>query len=122
MNEPVLVDTSIWIEHLRDGRNRLVELLEEGCVLIHPFVVGELACGNIRNRNEILALLRSLPADAVADIEEVMVFIDTKRLMRKGLGYVDVHLLASAALSNARLWTRDRPLAAAAAGMDIGFH
>lgn len=121
MNKMVLVDTSIWVEHFRYGHNRLVELLDEGRVLIHPFVIGELACGNIRNRDEILALLRALPASAVADIEEVIVFIDTRRLMGKGLGYVDVHLLASATLSNVCLWTKDKPLAVAAAEMDIGF-
>ena len=121
MNELVLVDTSIWVEHLRYGHNRLIELLDEGRVLIHPFVIGELACGNIRNRDEILALLRALPASAVADIEEVIVFINTRRLMGKGLGYVDVHLLASATLSNVSLWTKDKPLAVAAAEMGISF-
>lgn len=121
MNEMVLVDTSIWVEHLRNGHDRLIELLDEGRVLIHPFVIGELACGNIRNRVEILALLHALPMSTVADIEEIIVFIDTNRLMGKGLGYVDVNMLASAILSNVCLWTRDKPLADAAAGMGIGF-
>ncbi|MFA6470756.1 MAG: VapC toxin family PIN domain ribonuclease, partial [Candidatus Latescibacterota bacterium] len=87
----VLVDTSIWVEHLRYGHDRLIELLEEGRVLTHPFVIGELACGNIKNRGEILDLLNTLPASSVADIEEIIVFIDKNRLMGKGLGYVDVH-------------------------------
>lgn len=121
MNEMVLVDTSIWVEHLRYGHNRLIELLDEGRVLIHPFVIGELACGNIENRVEILALLHALPTSTVADIEEIIVFIDNNRLMGKGLGYVDVHILASAILSNVRLWTKDKPLANAAKGMGIGF-
>jgi hypothetical protein len=117
----VLVDTSIWVEHLRYGHNRLIELLDEGRVLFHPFVIGELACGNIENRVEILALLHALPMSTVADIEEIIVFIDNNRLMGKGLGYVDVHLLASAILSNVCLWTKDKPLADAATWMGIGF-
>lgn len=116
----VLVDTSIWVEHLRNGHNRLVELLDEGRVLIHPFVIGELACGNIRNRVEILALLNELPTSAVADIEEIVVFIDNNRLMGRGIGYVDVHLLASSMLSNVSLWTMDKQLDKTANEMGIG--
>ena len=121
MNEMVLVDTSIWVEHLRYGHNRLIELLDEGRILIHPFVIGELACGNIKNRIEILALLHALPMSTVADIEEIIVFIDNNRLMGKGLGYVDVHLLASAVLSNVFLWTKDKTLDKAAAGVGIDY-
>ena len=90
-------------------------------VLIHPFVIGELACGNIKNRVEILDLLHALPMSTVAEIEEIIVFIDNNRLMGKGLGYGDVHMLASAILSNVCLWTKDKPLANTAAGMGIGF-
>ena len=121
MNEMVLVDTSIWVEHLRYSSHRLIELLDEGRVLIHPFVIGELACVNIENRVEILALLRALPKSTIADIEEVIVFIHNNRLMGKGLEYVDVHLLASAILSNVCIWTMDKPLAKAAKEMSIGF-
>lgn len=117
----VLVDTSIWVEHLRYSHKRLIELLDEGRVLNHPFVIGELACGNIKNRVEILALFRALPTSTVADTEEIIVFIHNNRLMGKGLGYVDVHLLASAILSNVCLWTMDKPLAKAATEMSIGF-
>ncbi len=117
----VLVDTSIWVEHLRYGNARLIEFLDEGRVMIHPFVIGELACGNIKNRVEILALLHTLPTSSVADIEEIIIFIDNNRLMEKGLGYIDVHMLASAILSNSCLWTKDKPLANAAKGMRIGF-
>jgi predicted nucleic acid-binding protein len=89
--------------------------------LVHPFIIGELACGNLKNRAEILSLLHALPSAAVADHEEIIVFIENNHLMGKGLGYVDVHLLASAILSDVRLWTDDKPLAKAATGMGIGF-
>jgi predicted nucleic acid-binding protein len=111
--ERVLVDTSVWIAHLRHGDSHLAALLDEGSVLVHPFVIGELACGNLRNRAEILSLLHALPRTAVAEHEEVMVFIDRNDLMGKGLGYVDVHLLAAAVLSDVRLWTTDKSLLAA---------
>ena len=121
MNEMVLVDTSIWLDHLRTGYDRLIELLNEGRVLVHPFVIGELACGNIKNRAEILALLHTLPLSTVAEAEEIIDFIDANRLMGKGLGYVDVHMLASAILSNVRLWTGDKPLANTARVMGVDF-
>ena len=117
----VLVDTSIWVIHLRERDDRLVALLEEGVVCSHPFVVGELACGNLRNRMEILSLLQALPSAEVADHEEILAFIESKQLMGKGLGYVDVHLLGSAVLSGAFLWTADRRLAGSASALGIGY-
>jgi predicted nucleic acid-binding protein len=117
----VLVDTSIWVRHLRDSHDRLIELLEESRVLIHPFIIGELACGNMRNRIKILELLSDLPASTVADHNEIILFIDKNRLTCKGLGYVDVHLLASAILTDVCLWTDDKPLTRAAKEMGIGF-
>jgi predicted nucleic acid-binding protein len=117
----VLADTSIWVEHLRNSNNSFIKLLDEGRVLIHPFIIGELACGNIRNRVEILSLLRKLPSGTVANNEEIIIFIDRNQLMGKGLGYVDVHLLASALLSNVCLWTNDKALAGVATEMEIGF-
>jgi len=97
-------------------------LLDEGRVSIHPFIIGELACGNLKNRAEILSLLRSLPETVVAHHDEVMTFIEGNRLMGRGLGYVDVHLLAAAVLAGVRLWTEDKALAAAAKalGLDAG--
>jgi predicted nucleic acid-binding protein len=115
----VLVDTSIWVSHLRQGNARLAALLEEGVVCVHPFVVGELACGNLKNRVEILSLLCALPSAEVADHEEILAFIDHKQMMGKGLGYVDVHLLGAAVLSGVSLWTADRRLAEAAAALGI---
>lgn len=115
----VLVDTSIWASHLREGNDRLATLLEAGVVCAHPFVIGELACGNLKNRKEILSLLQALPSTEVADHEEVLAFIESRQLMGRGLGYVDVHLLASAVLSGVSLWTADRPLAESAVALGI---
>ncbi|MDO8419143.1 MAG: type II toxin-antitoxin system VapC family toxin [Rubrivivax sp.] len=107
----ILVDTSVWVDHLSRGDARLVDLLERANVIMHPYVVGEIACGNLHDRAPILELLQDLPAAAVAEGDEVLGFIERHVLHGKGLGYVDVHLLASVALTEgARLWTRDRKL------------
>ena len=106
----VLVDTSVWVKHLRHGTIGLEALLNEGHVVCHPFIVGELACGNLKNRIEILSLLQALPMAIQAEHEEVMQFIENYRFMRKGLGYIDMHLLVSAILTKALLWTLDRKL------------
>lgn len=111
----VIVDTSVWIAHLRDAHQGLAEVLEAGEAMCHPFIVGELACGNLANRATILALLELLPSAVVAQHEEVLAFVDARLLMGRGLGYVDVHLLVSALLTGVPLWTLDRRLAAAAA-------
>ena len=116
----ILVDTSIWVEHLRRGAPALVQRLEEGQVCIHPFIVGELACGTLNARRQILDLLRALPQVPVADDEEILMFIEHHRLMGRGIGYVDVHLLASAQITDGTLlWTRDKRLGEIAAEMDI---
>ncbi|MEO5903570.1 MAG: type II toxin-antitoxin system VapC family toxin [Gemmatimonadaceae bacterium] len=118
----ILVDTSVWVDHLRKSDPVLVELLEQESVLVHPFVTGELACGNIRNRAEVLDLLQRLPAAPSATDDEVLALIDRNGLMAKGVGLIDVHLLASSALADdARLWTRDKPLATIADRMGLGF-
>ena len=110
----ILVDTSVWVEHLRRGLPRLATLLQEGEVLIHPWVIGELACGNLHNRQHVLDLLQGLPTALVASDAEVLLLIERDRLMGRGIGYLDAHLLASARLSHCRLWTQDRRLAAVA--------
>jgi predicted nucleic acid-binding protein len=116
----ILVDTSVWIQHLGSGSAGLVRALEEGDVLTHPFVVGELACGMIANRQEVMSLLRGLPAATVASDDETLAFIEARSLMARGIGYLDVDLLASAALSTpARLWTLDRRLAAVARDLEL---
>ena len=106
----VLVDTSVWVAHLRAGAIGLEALLNEGHVVCHPFIVGEIACGNLRNRSGILSLLQALPAAVQAEHEEVMQFIENDNLMGKGLGYIDMHLLASARLTEVPLWTLDKKL------------
>lgn len=117
-----LVDTSIWVDHLRQGDQDLAALLAANGVLMHPFVIGELACGNLRKRDEVLALLKNLPRVAVANDHEVLFFIERNALWGRGLGYVDVHLLAAAALQgSASLWTRDKRLRAAADSLSLGY-
>lgn len=116
----ILVDTSIWIEHLRVGCPELSDLLEAGEVLAHPFVVGELACCNLSNRDDVLSVLGGMPETRVASHQEVLFFVEQKRLMGRVIGYVDVHLLAAAALTPpTRIWTADRRLAQAAATLDL---
>jgi predicted nucleic acid-binding protein len=116
----ILVDTSVWVDHFRRTEAGLVEALGRDEVLVHPFVVGELACGNLHNRREILDLLGRLPAAPKATDSEVLAFIERRSLSGRGIGLIDVHLLASVVLhGTARLWTHDRPLADIAASLDI---
>lgn len=104
----ILVDTSVWVDHFRADEPKLSELLEQDRVLTHPFVIGELACGNLRNRSTVLTLLQELPGVPIATDLEVLFFIDQHRLMGRGIGYVDAHLLASVSLADTTLlWTRD---------------
>lgn len=112
----ILVDTSIWIDHFRGDDAQLASLLQVGRVLAHPWVTGELALGYLSRRSDILGLLRNLPqAKSGTDIE-VLTLIDSHQLFGLGIGYVDAHLLAATMLTaNARLWTRDKRLAAVAA-------
>lgn len=118
----ILVDTSVWIDHFRKGEPTLGELLNRGQVVVHPFVIGELACGNLRNRNTVLSLLRALPSVPVATDDEVLFYIDRHALMGKGIGYIDAHLLASVSLSvDSRLWTRDKRLGATSAALNVAF-
>jgi predicted nucleic acid-binding protein len=105
-----LVDTSVWVKHLRHGDDRLGQLLVESEVICHPLVIGELACGSIKNRNEVLDLLSALPQASVAEHAEVIDFLHANDLSGRGLGWIDVHLLASALLSDAKIWTLDRRL------------
>jgi predicted nucleic acid-binding protein len=116
----ILVDTSVWIEHLRSGVPDLTESLNTGIVWCHPFVIGELACGNLRNRAEVLELLGNLPTLPVATNDEVLAFIERRGLMGRGVGYIDVHLLAAVLLEPAaRIWTLDRRLATLAAELNV---
>lgn len=111
----ILVDTSIWVDHLRDGDPELVTLLQHSHVLAHPWVTGELALGHLSRRSEILGLLHNLPQATVATDLEVLTLIDNQHLCGLGIGYVDAHLLAATMLTtDARLWTRDKRLATVA--------
>ena len=115
----MLVDTSVWIDHFRNGNRRLETLLEKGEVRTHRFVVGELACGNLAKRGEVLLLLRELPTVVPATDDEVLAFVERHRLMGAGIGWVDAHLLAAAALTYTTLWTLDAKLARAAHRLDL---
>ena len=107
----IVVDTSIWVDHLRVGNASLAALLSDGRVLTHPFVIGELALGSFRQRRAVLADLSDLPEVVVATDAEVLSFIDRHSLFGRGVGYIDVHLLAAARLTaGAKLWTNDRRL------------
>lgn len=111
----ILADTSVWIDHLRGGDGGLEYALMTGSILTHPFVIGEIALGHLRERKRILESLRELPLADVATDDEVLRMIDSAKLFGRGIGYVDAHLLAAARLSrNATLWTRDRLLREAA--------
>jgi len=116
----ILVDTSVWVDHLRQNVPLLGDLLEAGEVTIHPFIIGELACGNLANRATILALLAALPQVKIATHTEVLHLTETHKLYGRGLGWVDVHLLSAALLSRVPLWTRDRKLQAAGKTLGIG--
>ena len=115
----MLADTSVWIDHFRHGNARLEALLEKGQVRTHPFVVGELACGNLAKRVEVLRLLRKLPAVVSATDHEVLAFVERHRLMGAGIGWIDAHLLAAAALTRTTLWSLDAKLTRAARRLDL---
>ena len=116
----ILVDTSVWIDHLARGDRGLVRSLETGEVATHPFVIGELACGNLRNRDDVLYLLRRLPVLPRATDDETLDLVGRRRLMGRGIGWIDAHLLASALLGSARIRTRDRRLALIAVELGVG--
>lgn len=117
----VLVDTSVWITHFRHGSRRLKELLADGDVMCHPFIIGELACGNLKNRAEILDLLQSLPQAGAASLDEVLALVESRGLSGKGIGLIDVHLLASALIAKVSLWTEDRRLKIRAQHLDLAY-
>ena len=121
MSDLILVDTSVWIKHLRESETNLVRLLEQGLVACHPFIIGEIACGGIKNRQEILDLLNDLPSADIVDHQDIMEFIEYRKIMNKGLGYIDVHLLGSALVSETPLWTLDKALRKIANQLSIGY-
>jgi len=118
----ILVDTSVWVDHLRTGDEGLAELLDAGLVLTHPFVIGEVALGNLRQRELVLDALSGLPSAIVATDAEVLQFIDRHAVFGRGIGYVDVHLLAGARLTGGvQLWTNDNRLRSVALELGLAF-
>ena len=117
----VLVDTSVWIDHFRVTSGSLASLLEMDEVTMHPFVLGELACGNLVNRKEIIALLHTLPPVRKVEDDELLLFLERHTLMGRGVSLIDVHLLASCHLDGCRLWTKDKRLRTIATEMGIEF-
>ena len=117
----MLADTSVWIDHFRRGDAQLKVALHAGAVWMHPFVLGEIACGNLASRTRILALLHALPALPVATDKEVLFFIDRHELMGRGIGYIDAHLLAAARMADVPIWTKDKRLHALAVDLALAY-
>ncbi len=117
----ILADTNVWIKHFRESDAELISHLNIGFVACHPFIIGELACGNLGNRAEILMLLRALPSTPIVETMEILEFIENNSLMGRGLGYVDIHLLASAIIGNVVLWTFDQRLNQAAIELGVSY-
>lgn len=115
----ILIDASVWIAHFKRANAALAESLENKQALCHPFIVGELACGDLPSRSSVIAMLQTLPAAPLMQHDEVLVLIERHRLMATGIGWVDAHLLGSALLAGAELWTLDRPLANAARSVGV---
>ncbi len=117
----LLIDTSIWVAHLRSGNHPLKKTLYHGEALCHPLIIGELACGTIKNRDEIISLLQSLPLAEVAENDDVLKFIEINHLMGLGLGFIDMHLLASALLSKNPIWSLDKKLNSVSARFNLNY-
>lgn len=115
----ILVDTSVWVDHFKKGLQELEILLNEGEVATHPFIIGELACGGLTNRSEILLLLQSLPTSTTIDLDEYLHFVSSHHIIGKGIGFVDIHILASAYIDSNFLWTFDKKLHAIATKMKL---
>jgi hypothetical protein len=117
----ILLDTSVWADHLRRGDSSVVQVLESGQAAAHAFVIGELACGNLRSRARVIDLLQALQQLAMATDDEVLHFIERHKLMGRGIGYVDAHLLAAAAIGSSLLWTRDKRLREIATELGVAY-
>lgn len=117
----ILLDTSVWVDHLRRNDPLVVAVLESGQAAVHAFVIGELACGNLKSRARVIDLLRALAQSAMATDDEVLYFVDRHKLMGRGIGYVDAHLLAAAAIDGSSLWTRDKRLREIAAELGVAY-
>jgi predicted nucleic acid-binding protein len=118
---PTLVDTSVWVDHFRADSPGLRLLLDQDLVMCHPLIIGELACGNMKHRSEVLASLAVLPITPTIEHEELLTFLNNHKLFGQGLGWIDVHLLASAVLDRVTLWTHDISLRQAAKKLRCSF-
>ncbi len=118
---PTLVDTSVWIDHFRSDSSVLRRLLDDDLVLCHPLVIGEVACGNMKHRSMVLESMAVLPTTPTIDYQEILSFIDSHKLFGQGIGWIDVHLLASAVLQHVTLWTLDQSLGHAARKLRCSF-
>lgn len=117
----ILADTSVWVNHFRHSNPQLSQALLDGDILVHPFVIGEIACGNLRARSKVLGDLERLPSATVAGHREVLGLLEQHRLFGIGITWIDAHLLASARLSNCRLWTLDSHLFSASTRLHVGY-
>ena len=117
----ILLDTSVWVDHLRRGDPLVVAVLESGQAAVHAFVIGELACGNLKSRAGVIDLLQALPQLAMATDDEVLYFIERHELMGRGIGHIDTHLLAAAAIGGSFLWTRDKRLREIATELGVAY-
>ena len=117
----ILVDTSVWIDHLRKNDQHLKYLLLEGEVVCHSFVIGELVCGNLKNRKEIISLLQALPNTPQINFYEYLYFVEKHKLYDKSIGFIDIHLLASVKLAQVELWTFDKRLKSTAIELGINY-
>lgn len=117
----ILVDSSVWIDHLRYGNADLSAALSSGEILTHEFIIGELACGDLRNRAELMADFKALPTAVVARHDEVLAMVELRRLSGKGLGWIDAHLIASCLILGAKLWTADKALQRAARALGLSY-
>jgi predicted nucleic acid-binding protein len=117
----ILVDTSVWIDHFRSSSRLLAKLLDQQRVLLHPFILGEIACGNLKHRTEIISLLHALPTSPTAEHDDVLYFIRQHRLMGRGVGLIDMHLLASCLIERCLIWTADKRLISLAQELGMAF-
>ena len=117
----VLVDTSVWVSHFRGGNTLLQTLLLEEVVVCHPFIIGEVACSHLKDRKEIISLFQALPSVTMPEHTEVLEFLERNRLMGLGMGWIDVHLLASALLNRVSLWTMDKKLREVATRLNVRY-
>jgi predicted nucleic acid-binding protein len=120
MND-VLVDTSIWINHLKTSNKKLISLLEDNFILTHEFIIGELACGSIKKRKEFLKHLKRLPLVKPATHEECLYFLEKNNLTGSGIGWIDIHLLSSCKLTGCKIWTNDTKLKKVAKNLKLNF-